>query len=133
SSQPHNLHLIWLLRQSSSYSHDISLRTVCIQLLAFGAGYLLAFLQTMILTYAGASSIPHNLHLISLLRQSLLYIHDISLRTVRVQLLAFVVIAFGAGYLIASLQTMILTYAGGVVITTLVTLPNWIFFQQTSS
>ncbi|XP_027190372.1 signal peptidase complex subunit 1-like [Cicer arietinum] len=45
-------------------------------------------------------------------------------------LLAFAVIAFGTGYLIASLNTMILIYAGGVVLTTLVTVPNWPFYNR---
>jgi signal peptidase complex subunit 1 len=48
----------------------------------------------------------------------------------QIMLLAFAVIAFGAGYLTASFQTMILTYAGGVVLTTLVTIPNWPFFNH---
>ncbi|XP_050921093.1 signal peptidase complex subunit 1 [Lathyrus oleraceus] len=48
----------------------------------------------------------------------------------QIMLLAFAVIAFGAGYFLASFQTMILTYAGGVVLTTLVTLPNWPFFNN---
>ncbi|KAK2438033.1 putative signal peptidase complex subunit [Trifolium repens] len=48
----------------------------------------------------------------------------------QIMLLSFAVIAFGAGYIMASFQTMILTYAGGVVLTTLVTLPNWPFFNH---
>ncbi|KAJ1401972.1 Microsomal signal peptidase 12kDa subunit [Sesbania bispinosa] len=48
----------------------------------------------------------------------------------QILLLAFAVIAFGAGYLMASFQTMILTYAGGVVLTTLVTVPNWPFLNR---
>ena len=48
----------------------------------------------------------------------------------QILLLAFAVIAFAAGYLTASFQTMILTYAGGVLLTTLITLPNWPFFNR---
>jgi len=48
----------------------------------------------------------------------------------QILLLAFAVVAFGAGYITASFQTMILTYAGGVVLTTLVTIPNWPFFNH---
>ena len=47
----------------------------------------------------------------------------------QIMLLAFAVIAFVTGYLMASFQMMILIYAGGVVLTTLVTVPNWPFFN----
>ncbi|KAH1226885.1 putative signal peptidase complex subunit 1 [Glycine max] len=45
-------------------------------------------------------------------------------------IVAFAVIAFATGYLMASFQMMILIYAGGVVLTTLVTVPNWPFFNH---
>ncbi|WJX33454.1 hypothetical protein P8452_21660 [Trifolium repens] len=51
-------------------------------------------------------------------------------KLMQIMLLAFAVIAFGTGYLTASFQTMILIYAGGVVLTTLVTVPNWPFFNR---
>lgn len=44
-------------------------------------------------------------------------------------LLASAVIAFASGYLVASFQMMILIYAGGAVLTILVTVPNWPFFN----
>ncbi|KAF8040887.1 hypothetical protein BT93_B2952 [Corymbia citriodora subsp. variegata] len=45
-------------------------------------------------------------------------------------LVAFAVVAFATGYTIGSFQMMILIYAGGVVLTTLVTVPNWPFFNR---
>ncbi|XP_027335896.1 probable signal peptidase complex subunit 1 [Abrus precatorius] len=48
----------------------------------------------------------------------------------QIMLLSFAVIAFALGYLIASFQMMILIYAGGVVLTTLVTVPNWPLFNR---
>ncbi|XP_058781609.1 signal peptidase complex subunit 1-like [Vicia villosa] len=51
-------------------------------------------------------------------------------KLMQIMLLAFAVIAFGTGYITASFQTMILIYAGGVVLTTLVTVPNWPFFNR---
>ncbi|XP_057421809.1 signal peptidase complex subunit 1-like [Lotus japonicus] len=48
----------------------------------------------------------------------------------QILLLAFAVVAFAGGYFMASFQTMMLTYAGGVVFTTLVTVPNWPLFNR---
>ncbi|KAI4343379.1 hypothetical protein L6164_010734 [Bauhinia variegata] len=48
----------------------------------------------------------------------------------QIMLLAFAVVAFAVGYIIGSFQMMILIYAGGVVLTTLVTVPNWPFFNR---
>lgn len=48
----------------------------------------------------------------------------------QIMLLGFAVVAFAAGYIVASFQMMILIYAGGVVLTTLVTVPNWPFFNR---
>ncbi|GMY26479.1 probable signal peptidase complex subunit 1 [Fagus crenata] len=48
----------------------------------------------------------------------------------QILLLAFAVVAFATGYILGSFQMMILIYAGGVVLTTLVTVPNWPFFNR---
>ncbi|KAJ7957581.1 Signal peptidase subunit [Quillaja saponaria] len=45
-------------------------------------------------------------------------------------LLAFAVVAFATGYFIGSFQMMILIYAGGVILTSLITVPNWPFFNR---
>ena len=48
----------------------------------------------------------------------------------QIMLLVFAVIAFVAGYVLGSFQMMILVYAGGVTLTTLITVPNWPFFNR---
>ena len=48
----------------------------------------------------------------------------------QIMLLGFAVVAFASGYLLGSFQMMILVYAGGVVLTTLVTIPNWPLFNR---
>ncbi|XP_061340374.1 uncharacterized protein LOC133286889 isoform X2 [Gastrolobium bilobum] len=48
----------------------------------------------------------------------------------QIMLLAFAMTAFATGYVMASFQIMILVYAGGVILTTLVTVPNWPFFNR---
>ncbi|KAL5728987.1 hypothetical protein ACHQM5_002003 [Ranunculus cassubicifolius] len=48
----------------------------------------------------------------------------------QILLVAFAVAAFVVGYTIGSFQMMLLIYAGGVVITTLITVPNWPFFNR---
>ncbi|XP_020214028.1 probable signal peptidase complex subunit 1 [Cajanus cajan] len=48
----------------------------------------------------------------------------------QIMLLAFSVIAFATGYIMSSFQMMILIYAAGVVLATLVTVPNWPFFNR---
>ncbi|KAF9677796.1 hypothetical protein SADUNF_Sadunf08G0144800 [Salix dunnii] len=48
----------------------------------------------------------------------------------QVLLLVFAVVAFVTGYITASFRTMMLIYAGGVVFTSLVTVPNWPFFNR---
>ncbi|KAK3034097.1 hypothetical protein RJ639_034077 [Escallonia herrerae] len=48
----------------------------------------------------------------------------------QIMLLAFAVIAFIIGYGLGSFQMMLLVYAGGVVLTTLITVPNWPFFNR---
>ncbi|GAV61513.1 SPC12 domain-containing protein [Cephalotus follicularis] len=47
----------------------------------------------------------------------------------QIMLLAFAVVAVATGYVIGSFQMMIMIYAGGVVLTTLITVPNWPFFN----
>lgn len=48
----------------------------------------------------------------------------------QILLLALAVAAFATGYIMGSFQTMILIYAGGVILTTLITVPNWPFFNR---
>ncbi|CAN8328523.1 unnamed protein product [Cochlearia groenlandica] len=48
----------------------------------------------------------------------------------QILLLIAAVVSFVAGYATASFRTMMLVYAGGVVLTTLVTVPNWPFFNR---
>ncbi|KAK8370382.1 hypothetical protein V6Z12_A01G174600 [Gossypium hirsutum] len=48
----------------------------------------------------------------------------------QVMLLVFAVVSFGAGYVLGSFQMMMLVYAGGVTLTTLITIPNWPFFNR---
>lgn len=45
-------------------------------------------------------------------------------------LVSFAVVAFVTGYALGSFQTMLLTYAGGVVFTALVTIPNWPVYNR---
>ncbi|CAN1313304.1 Signal peptidase complex subunit 1 [Linum perenne] len=45
-------------------------------------------------------------------------------------LLAFAVIGFVSGYVTGSFQTMVLIYAGGVVLTALTVVPNWPCFNR---
>ncbi|MCD9643119.1 hypothetical protein HAX54_030272 [Datura stramonium] len=47
-------------------------------------------------------------------------------------LVSFAVVAFLIGYMLGSFQTMLLTYAGGVVFTALVTIPNWPVYNRNS-
>ncbi|XXG79792.1 hypothetical protein AAC387_Pa09g0787 [Persea americana] len=42
----------------------------------------------------------------------------------------FAVVAFVVGYSMGSFQTMLLIYAGGVVLTTLLIVPNWPFLNR---
>ncbi|XP_019059419.1 PREDICTED: probable signal peptidase complex subunit 1 isoform X1 [Tarenaya hassleriana] len=48
----------------------------------------------------------------------------------QILLLIFGVIAIVAGYSMGSFRMMMLVYAGGVVLTTLITIPNWPFFNR---
>lgn len=44
-------------------------------------------------------------------------------------LVSFAAVAFVAGYVLGSFQTMLLIYAAGVGFTTIITIPNWPFFN----
>ncbi|KAF8399941.1 hypothetical protein HHK36_015813 [Tetracentron sinense] len=48
----------------------------------------------------------------------------------QIMLLAFSVVAFVTGYSMSSFQMMLLIYSAGVVLTTLITVPNWPFFNR---
>ncbi|CAH8273914.1 unnamed protein product [Arabidopsis lyrata] len=48
----------------------------------------------------------------------------------QILLLIAAVVAFVVGYATASFRTMMLIYAGGVVVTTLITIPNWPCFNR---
>jgi len=48
----------------------------------------------------------------------------------QILLLVSAVIAFITGYFVGSFQMMILVYAGGVVLTALMVVPNWPFFNR---
>ncbi|KAI3962457.1 hypothetical protein MKW92_053286 [Papaver armeniacum] len=47
-----------------------------------------------------------------------------------VMLLGFSILGFIAGYSTGSYQMMLLVYAAGVVITTLISVPNWGFYNR---
>ncbi|KDP26790.1 hypothetical protein JCGZ_17948 [Jatropha curcas] len=48
----------------------------------------------------------------------------------QILLLVFAVVAFVAGYVTGSFQLMIQIYGAGVILTTLVTVPNWPWFNR---
>lgn len=48
----------------------------------------------------------------------------------QIMLVTFAAVAFAVGYTLGSFQMMLLIYAGGVVLTTLITVPNWPFFNR---
>ncbi|KAF8109615.1 hypothetical protein N665_0094s0081 [Sinapis alba] len=48
----------------------------------------------------------------------------------QILLLIAAVVAFVAGYTTASFRTMMLIYAAGVALTTMITVPNWPFFNR---
>ncbi|XP_023753754.1 signal peptidase complex subunit 1 [Lactuca sativa] len=48
----------------------------------------------------------------------------------QILLVVFAVAAFITGYVVGSFQLMLFVYAGGVVLTTLITIPNWPFFNK---
>lgn len=47
-------------------------------------------------------------------------------------LVVFAIGAFTTGYIMGSFQLMLYIYAGGVVLTTLITIPNWPFYNRHS-
>ncbi|KAL4570113.1 hypothetical protein LXL04_025764 [Taraxacum kok-saghyz] len=50
----------------------------------------------------------------------------------QIVLVLFAIGAFITGYIMGSFQLMLFIYAGGVVLTTLITIPNWPFFNRHS-
>ncbi|PIN26112.1 Signal peptidase subunit [Handroanthus impetiginosus] len=48
----------------------------------------------------------------------------------QLMLVFFAVVAFIVGYVLGSFQTMLLIYGAGVVLTSLITVPNWPFFNR---
>ncbi|KAJ4974080.1 hypothetical protein NE237_007254 [Protea cynaroides] len=48
----------------------------------------------------------------------------------QIMLVAFAAVAFITGYIMGSFQMMLIIYAAGVVLTTLITVPNWPFFNR---
>lgn len=48
----------------------------------------------------------------------------------QILLVGFAVVAFATGYALGSFQIMLLVFASGVVITTLITVPNWPLFNR---
>ncbi|PWA89925.1 Microsomal signal peptidase 12kDa subunit [Artemisia annua] len=48
----------------------------------------------------------------------------------QIMLVVFAVAAFITGYVLGSFQLMLYVYAGGVLLTTLITIPNWPFFNR---
>lgn len=54
----------------------------------------------------------------------------LSEKMMEIMLVAFAIAAFAIGYTIGSFQMMLLIYAGGVVLTALITVPNWPFFNR---
>ncbi|CAH1440644.1 unnamed protein product [Lactuca virosa] len=42
----------------------------------------------------------------------------------------FAVATFITGYVVGSFQLMLIVYDGGVILTTLITIPNWPFFNK---
>ncbi|CAK9310013.1 unnamed protein product [Citrullus colocynthis] len=51
-------------------------------------------------------------------------------KLMQIMLVAFAMVAFSTGFVMGSFQMMILVYAGAVFLTTLITVPNWPFFNH---
>ncbi|KAC9488817.1 hypothetical protein E3N88_45740 [Mikania micrantha] len=51
-------------------------------------------------------------------------------QVMQIMLVVFAIGAFLTGYFMGSLQLMLFIYAGGVVLTTLITIPNWTIFNR---
>ncbi|XP_020246953.1 probable signal peptidase complex subunit 1 [Asparagus officinalis] len=54
----------------------------------------------------------------------------LSEKTMEIMLIAFAAMAFAVGYAVGSFQMMLFIYAGGIILTALVTLPSWPFFNR---
>ncbi|KAK9090134.1 hypothetical protein Sjap_023311 [Stephania japonica] len=54
----------------------------------------------------------------------------LSEQLMQIMLVAFAVAAFLTGYFLSSFQLMLIVFAAGVVLTTLITVPNWPFFNR---
>ncbi|XP_071690912.1 signal peptidase complex subunit 1-like [Rutidosis leptorrhynchoides] len=48
----------------------------------------------------------------------------------QIMLVVFAIAAFITGYVLDSFQLMLYIYAGGAVLTTLTTIPNWPFYNR---
>lgn len=48
----------------------------------------------------------------------------------QLMLVFFAVVGFVTGYVLESFQTMLIIYAAGVVLTSLITIPNWPVFNR---
>ncbi|ERN09998.1 hypothetical protein AMTRI_Chr06g194630 [Amborella trichopoda] len=48
----------------------------------------------------------------------------------QIMLVMFAVVAFSTGYMMDSFRNMLLIYAGGTVLTMLITVPDWPFFNH---
>ncbi|XP_020252868.1 probable signal peptidase complex subunit 1 isoform X2 [Asparagus officinalis] len=54
----------------------------------------------------------------------------LSEKMMEIMLVIFSVVSFIVGYTIGSFQMMLFIYAGGVLLTALITIPNWPFFNR---
>ncbi|MCL7044711.1 hypothetical protein MKW94_009766 [Papaver nudicaule] len=54
----------------------------------------------------------------------------LSEQLMQIMLVASALIAFAVGYVIGSFRLMLLIYLGGVILTTLITVPNWPIFNR---
>ncbi|WCJ38742.1 Microsomal signal peptidase 12 kDa subunit (SPC12) [Euphorbia peplus] len=54
----------------------------------------------------------------------------LSEQLMQILLMVFAAVAFGVGYFLGSFQMMMQIYAAGVVLTTLVTIPDWPWFNR---
>lgn len=48
----------------------------------------------------------------------------------QIMLVAFALVSLVTGYISGSFQLMLMVYAGGVIFTSLITIPNWPFFNR---
>ncbi|KAF6161440.1 hypothetical protein GIB67_009319 [Kingdonia uniflora] len=54
----------------------------------------------------------------------------LSEQLMQIMLVVFAVVSFIVGYVIGSFRMMMLIYVAGVLLTTLITVPNWPFFNR---